>query len=88
MTWTAGFYEHEETPMAETPPAEAEYVVVVNGEEQYSIWPAKRDIPSGWTLVGPTGDKKACLDYIQEHWTDMRPLSARSSGNKRSVTGG
>ncbi len=53
------------------------YNVVVNHEEQYSIWPAKRDNPLGWQSVGKTGPKDECLAYIKEVWTDMRPLSLR-----------
>jgi MbtH protein len=53
------------------------YTVVVNHEEQYSIWPADRELPLGWTAVGKTGSKQECLDYIEEVWTDMRPLSLR-----------
>jgi MbtH protein len=53
------------------------YKVVVNHEEQYSIWPADRDNPSGWRDVGITGAKPECLAYIREVWTDMRPLSLR-----------
>jgi len=53
------------------------YKVVMNQEEQYSIWPADRDNPSGWFDVGKTGLKAECLGYIQEVWTDMRPLSLR-----------
>ena len=53
------------------------YTVVVNHEEQYSIWPADRELPLGWTAVGKTGLKTECLDYIKEVWTDMRPLSLR-----------
>jgi len=53
------------------------YTVVMNHEEQYSIWPADRELPLGWTAVGKTGPKKECLDYIEEVWTDMRPLSLR-----------
>lgn len=53
------------------------YVVVVNHEEQYSIWPADRDIPPGWRSAGKTGQREECLDYIKEVWTDMRPLSLR-----------
>ena len=53
------------------------YKVVVNHEEQYSIWPADREIPVGWRDAGKSGTKQACLDYIQEVWTDMRPLSLR-----------
>lgn len=53
------------------------YEVVVNHEEQYSIWPAGRELPLGWQTVGKRGSKQACLDYIEEVWTDMRPLSLR-----------
>lgn len=53
------------------------YVVVVNHEEQYSIWPHGREIPAGWRTVGVDGDKSRCLEYIDEVWTDMRPLSLR-----------
>lgn len=53
------------------------YTVVVNHEEQYSIWPADRENPRGWTSVGKTGPKAECLAYIKEVWTDMRPLSLR-----------
>ncbi len=53
------------------------YEVVVNEEEQYSIWPAGWKIPRGWTAVGKTGSKAECLAYIKEVWTDMRPLSVR-----------
>ena len=51
--------------------------VVVNHEDQYSIWPADRENPLGWTDVGKVGTKAECLAYIQEVWTDMRPLSLR-----------
>jgi MbtH protein len=53
------------------------YKVVVNHEEQYSIWPAHRENPLGWTDVGKSGPKDECLAYIKEVWTDMRPLSLR-----------
>lgn len=53
------------------------YDVVVNHEEQYSIWPAGKDVPLGWTKTGMHGAKQACLDHIKEVWTDMRPLSLR-----------
>jgi MbtH protein len=51
--------------------------VVVNHEEQYSIWPADRDLPPGWTEAGKRGRKDECLAYVKEVWTDMRPLSLR-----------
>lgn len=53
------------------------YRVVVNHEEQYSIWPADQDNPLGWNDAGKSGLKPECLAYIQEVWTDMRPLSLR-----------
>jgi MbtH protein len=53
------------------------YKVVVNDEEQYSIWFADRDQPAGWYAVGKEGSKDDCLAYINEAWTDMRPLSLR-----------
>lgn len=53
------------------------YKVVVNHEEQYSIWFADRELPAGWRAEGKTGTKQECLDYIGQVWTDMRPLSLR-----------
>lgn len=53
------------------------YKVVVNHEEQYSIWPAARATPAGWREVGKVGSKDECLAHIEEVWTDMRPLSIR-----------
>lgn len=54
------------------------YRVVVNHEEQYSIWPSTRDTPAGWKDAGKQGTKAECLAYIEEVWTDMRPLSLRN----------
>ncbi|UWP87559.1 MbtH family protein [Dactylosporangium fulvum] len=53
------------------------YTVVVNDEEQYSIWPEGRDIPAGWRDAGFSGPKEECLAHVNEVWTDMRPLSLR-----------
>jgi MbtH protein len=58
-------------------PDETIYKVVINHEEQYSIWPAHRETPLGWSDVGKKGTKQECLEYIREVWTDMRPLSLR-----------
>jgi MbtH protein len=55
-----------------------QYQVVVNDEEQYSIWPADRELPAGWRAAGVTGVKSECLDYITKVWTDMRPRSLRT----------
>lgn len=55
------------------------YHVVINHEEQYSIWPNYKEIPKGWRAVGQGGRKQECLDYIKEAWTDMRPLSLQKA---------
>lgn len=60
------------------------YRVVVNHEEQYSIWPADRQSPLGWRDAGKSGPKQDCLEFIKEVWTDMRPLSLRK---KMEATG-
>jgi MbtH protein len=56
---------------------DAVFRVLVNQEQQYSIWPEYKAIPGGWTDVGISGDKKTCLDHVEKVWTDMRPLSLR-----------
>ncbi len=53
------------------------YRVVINHEEQYSIWPVSRALPSGWHDAGQQGSKAECLAHIEQVWTDMRPLSLR-----------
>jgi MbtH protein len=53
------------------------YQVVINDEEQYSIWPVDREVPAGWHDVGVIGTKDECLAHIEEVWTDMRPKSLR-----------
>lgn len=58
------------------------YKVVVNHEEQYSIWPEYKELPLGWEATGKSGDKDECLEYIREVWTDMRPLSLRQQMEK------
>ena len=60
------------------------YNVVVNHEEQYSIWPADRENAPGWKDAGQRGSKAECLAYIETVWTDMRPLSLR----KKMESGG
>lgn len=62
---------------ANPPEAEMRFKVVINHEEQYSIWPADRENALGWRDAGPTGTKAECLEYIQKVWQDMRPLSLR-----------
>lgn len=66
-----------------------EYVVLVNIEEQYSLWLADLEVPKGWREVFARNNKKACLDYVKEVWTDMRPLSLRKAmaeANSRRTT--
>jgi MbtH protein len=53
------------------------YDVVVNGEEQYSIWVVGKKLPKGWRKVGVSGNKEECGEYVKKVWTDMRPLSLR-----------
>ncbi|MEU7474513.1 MbtH family NRPS accessory protein [Lentzea sp. NPDC042327] len=63
--------------MAEEQDDKQTYRVVLNDEEQYSIWPADRDLPAGWRADGTEGSRTDCLAHIGEVWTDMRPLSLR-----------
>tara|TARA_B100000614_G_scaffold196420_1_gene177694 strand:+ start:343 stop:546 length:204 start_codon:yes stop_codon:yes gene_type:complete len=61
-----------------------EYQVVINIEDQYSIWPTWKDMPVGWQLVDKKGTKEECLAYVKEVWTDMRPRSLKEMEAKRS----
>ncbi|MDU4253076.1 MbtH family protein [Pseudomonas sp.] len=56
---------------------DAVYKVLVNGEEQYSLWPDYKEVPAGWREAGKQGSKVDCLAFVEAHWTDMRPLSLR-----------
>jgi MbtH protein len=58
---------------------QATYTVVINHEEQYSIWLVGKELPIGWREVGKSGSKQECLDYIEQVWVDMRPLSLRKA---------
>ena len=60
------------------------YKVVVNHEEQYSIWPADRENALGWNDAGKSGTKQECLDHIKDVWTDMRPQSLREGTEEMS----
>jgi MbtH protein len=62
------------------------YKVVVNHEEQYSIWPADRENALGWNDAGKSGLKAECLAYIKEVWTDMRPLSLRKRMDEQAAS--
>ena len=59
--------------------------VVINLEDQYSIWPASKSIPFGWRDAGKEGEKEECLRYIKEVWTDMRPRSLRELMDKKQI---
>ncbi|MFH8341915.1 MbtH family protein [Streptomyces sp. AM6-12] len=51
------------------------FLVLVNDEGQHSLWPSFAEVPAGWTVVFGQSDRQTCLAYVEEHWTDMRPLS-------------
>lgn len=61
------------------------YTVVLNDEEQYSIWPADRELPLGWREAGKRSSREECLAYIDEVWTDMRPLSLRRAMDQQGT---
>ncbi|HXR19833.1 MAG TPA: MbtH family NRPS accessory protein [Steroidobacteraceae bacterium] len=61
-----------------------DWIVLINDEEQYSLWPASNAIPAGWRAVGPRGSKAETLAYVEMHWTDMRPKSLRCVFQQRS----
>ncbi|MGZ3461135.1 MAG: MbtH family protein [Archangium sp.] len=69
--------EHEDTTV---------YKVVMNHEEQYSIWPADRENAPGWKDAGKQGPKTECLEHIKQVWTDMRPLSLRKKMEEQART--
>ena len=62
-----------------TPTPEPLFKVVVNAEAQYSIWPADREVPSGWSEAGHSGRKEDCLAFVDDIWKDMRPASLREA---------
>lgn len=59
------------------PVSEMQFDVVINDEEQYSIWSSSKPVPEGWRKDGKSGTKEECLEYISTVWTDMRPASLR-----------
>ncbi|CEG58605.1 Protein MbtH (modular protein) [Legionella fallonii LLAP-10] len=71
-------YKFQSIMPDQTPENGKTYNVVINEEEQYSIWPTTKDLPNGWQKVGVQGLRDDCLSHIKEVWTDMRPLSLRS----------
>ncbi|NJQ04439.1 MbtH family protein [Streptomyces lonarensis] len=69
--------------MSEHP--ETVFRVVLNDEEQYSIWQADRDLPAGWYAEGTEGTRQECLDHIGRVWTDLRPASLRRRSDSGAV---
>lgn len=65
--------------MSESPDDRQIFKVLLNGEEQYALWPAEREIPAGWRESGRSGTKAECLAYVDEVWTDLRPKSLRDA---------
>jgi MbtH protein len=92
--------DRKESSMADTNPFEDEdgrYLALINDEGQYSLWPSFVEVPEGWTVAHKEDARKACLDFIEENWTDMRPNSlieemkrdeeeAKKNGNGRKKT--
>jgi MbtH protein len=76
---------YKEAPMPEEREDKTIYKVVLNHEEQYSIWPAHRENALGWKDAGKSGTKEECLAYIKEVWTDMRPLSLRKKMQEQGL---
>jgi amino acid adenylation domain-containing protein len=74
-----------EAPAADDRQAGGRYDVVVNHEEQYSIWPDGRQLPNGWTRAGMAGSRETCLSYVDETWLDLRPARIRKSSQSRSL---
>jgi MbtH protein len=56
------------------------FMVLVNDEEQHSLWPAGMAVPDGWRVVHGEASRQSCLDYVEANWTDIRPLSTRRDG--------
>lgn len=54
---------------------DAQYLVLVNEENQHSLWPVFAEVPAGWTVALPAAGRQECLEYVEAHWTDMRPKS-------------
>ena len=59
--------------------------LVLSNEEQYSLWPATIDVPAGWTVVHSADTRQACLEYVEQNWTDMRPKTLRRTSQVNNV---
>lgn len=62
---------------------EGRFLVLVNAEEQHSLWPAFAEVPAGWTVVFGEDSREACISYVEAHWTDLRPKSLREAMAKQ-----
>jgi MbtH protein len=65
---------------------DGQYLVLVNDEGQHSLWPTFREIPAGWTAVGPRAKRQECFDWIEANWTDMRPKSLVMAMTKHATS--
>ncbi|GAA4932665.1 MbtH family protein [Nonomuraea thailandensis] len=63
---------------------DSEFFVLVNDEEQYSLWPAFIDVPEGWRVIHGAESRQACLEYVEQNWVDMRPRSLREHMDQRT----
>jgi uncharacterized protein YbdZ (MbtH family) len=72
-------YEMSGEPLSINPfdDDDGSFLVLVNDEEQHSLWPTFADVPAGWRVVYGEADRDACLDYIEQNWADIRPRSLR-----------
>jgi MbtH protein len=82
------FYEGKEALLSEQRNEDlGQFIIVMNHEEQYSIWSAEKQIPLGWRAVGQVGSKQECVRQINEMWIDMRPLSLRRAMSRADSPG-
>jgi len=65
---------------------EGQFLVLVNDEDQYALWPAFLDVPAGWAPTGPAGERETCLRWIETTWKDMRPRSLREAQSTSGST--
>jgi len=75
--------DHDDAP----PAAPERFIVVVNHEEQYAIWPAGKPIPEKWREAGISGTREECLARVRQVWTDMRPASVRARHKAHGIGG-
>ncbi|MGH3766775.1 MAG: MbtH family protein [Pseudonocardiaceae bacterium] len=66
----------------------ATFHVLVNDEGQHSLWPTFADVPVGWSIVLASADRRSCVDYVNAHWTDMRPNSLIEAMERSRLPGG